>query len=204
MTGRTIYEHQLPPESDPEVVELAKTWIDGARATQRPVRALAYAIPSTLLGVVLWGELNRWTGFHMHWYAMAGSAIVLGVLLGRPCRQLGTLFDPRWAVVLGALGVVMAVLGDLYASTALLAVRAGTDWSQVVGILGVDELRAWLTGRQPIDWLVAGLAGAGAALSVRPPLDARQLVMEARIEICRRRQIEQESADHAEDAEDAA
>lgn len=190
MTGHTIYEHQLPPEGDPEVVSLATSWVDHARAAQRPGRAMAYAVPSTLLGIVLWGELNRWTGFDMHWYVMAGSAVVLGVLLGRPCRVLGALFDPRWAMLLGALGIVMGVLGDLYASTALLAVRAGTGWSDVIGLMGPAELHAWLTGRQPIDWLVAGLGGAGAFLSARPPLDARQLVMEARIEICRRRQVE--------------
>ena len=200
MTGPMIYEHQLPPENDPEVVALAASWVGSARAAQKPGRALAYAIPSTLLGVVLWGELNRWTGFAMHWYVMAGSAIVLGVLLGRPCRTLGVLFDPRWAVLLGVLGVTMGVLGDLYAGTALLAARAGTDWSEVLVHLGPVQLRDWLTARQPIDWLVAGLAGVGAALAARPPLDARQLMMEARIEVCRLRRVEEA---HAEDEQAA-
>lgn len=45
------------------------------------------------------------------------------------------------------------------------------------------HLPAWLGQRQPIDWLVAGLAAMGAYVGTRPSLDARQLVMEARVHI---------------------
>lgn len=200
MTSTTIYEHQLPPENDPAVVALARRWIDDARGAQRPLRAMAYAVPSTLLGVVLWGELNRWTGFEMHWYVMAGSALVLGVLLGRPCRTIGALFDRRWAAVLFACGFAMGVIGDLYAGTALIASRTGVDWTTVIATFGEPELGAWLTARTPIDWMVAAIAGAGAGIAGRPVLDEPQLVMQSRIEICRQR-LEAEHADAAQQSE---
>ena len=119
--SRLVYAHQLPPENDPEAVELARSWIDAARGAQRPGRAMAYAIPSTLIGIVLWGELNRWTGFALPWPLMAASTVALGVALGRPCRNLGALFDRRWAAMLFVMGFAMGLLGDLYATIALSA-----------------------------------------------------------------------------------
>ncbi|UJR82299.1 Hypothetical protein I5071_43640 [Sandaracinus amylolyticus] len=194
--SRMVYEHQLPPENDPEVVALARSWIDGARDAQRPGRAMAYAIPSTLIGIVLWGELNRWTGFDMHWYVMAGSAVALGVVLGRPCRTLGALFDRRWAAVLFLLGFAMGALGDLYAMTALVAAREGVGW---LSVITQADVGGWIAGRTPLDWIVAGAGGAGAALAGRPPMDERQLAMQARIDVAARRldAQEREDAEHA-------
>ncbi|AKF05075.1 hypothetical protein DB32_002224 [Sandaracinus amylolyticus] len=195
-----VYAHQLPPENDPEAVALARSWIDAARAAQRPGRAMGYAIPSTIIGIVLWGELNRWTGFAMHWYGMAGSAVALGVVLGRPCRSLGALFDRRWAALLFVLGFAMGALGDLYATTALVAARDGIDWLTVITHADVG---GWIAGRTPLDWIVAGAGGAGAALAGRPPMDERQLFMQARIDVAAARLDAQERED-AGDAEDAA
>lgn len=180
---RTIYEHQLPPENDPDVVALAATWIANARAAQRPGRAAAYAIPSVAIGVVIWGELNRWTGFAMPWPIMAGSAIVLGVAMGRPCLKLGALFDRRWAVLVSALGLVMAVLGDFQATTLIGASQSGMSWTEVITTVDASILGEWISGRQPVDWIVAVLAAAGAFFAARPTLDASQLLMQARITI---------------------
>ncbi|WP_236607262.1 hypothetical protein [Sandaracinus amylolyticus] len=157
---------------------------------------MAYAIPSTLIGIVLWGELNRWTGFDMHWYVMAGSAVALGVVLGRPCRTLGALFDRRWAAVLFLLGFAMGALGDLYAMTALVAAREGVGW---LSVITQADVGGWIAGRTPLDWIVAGAGGAGAALAGRPPMDERQLAMQARIDVAARRldAQEREDAEHA-------
>lgn len=137
------------------MVALATSRVAAARGAQRPHRALSYALPSLVIGIVIWGELYVWTEFAMHWYLMGGSAIVLGVLLGLPCRRLGALFDRRWALLLGALGFTMAMLGDLVALTMLAAERAGLGWLEFVGRLGVSEIAEWLMLRAPLDWLVA-------------------------------------------------
>lgn len=192
--GRTVYEHQLPPPGDPEVVALATEWITAARTAQRPMRALAYAIPSLVIGVVIWGELYVWTEFEMHWYLMGGSAVVLGALVGHPCRRLGALFDRHWSILLGACGLAMAVIGDLHAGVLLAAAREGVPWADFVSRLDVSHLREWLSLRAPIDWVVALFAGAGAAFGARPPLDDRQLEMQARIDVAARRLAEAEES----------
>ncbi len=175
-----IYEHELPAEDDPDVVARAAGMIAAARGAQRPGRALAVGLASLAMGVVIWGELNRWTGFDMPWLLMAGSAVALGLLMGLPYRRAGTLFDRRWAIAAGGLGVVMAILGDLHATLLIQAAAEEAPWARALGRLDVG---AWFATRQPIDWLVAGLAGAGAFVASRPTLDERQLRMEARIAI---------------------
>ena len=180
MSERTIYEQELPPADDPDVRELSAEMIAEARAAQRPGRALLYAVPSVLIGALIWGELNRWAAFDMPWLLMAASAVVLGVAMGRPFRMIGALFDERWAFVAGGLGLAMALLGDLHALSRLATEVNGASYGEV---LASSDIGAWLGQRQPIDWLVAGLAAVGAYASARPSLDARQLVMEARVQI---------------------
>lgn len=175
-----IYEHELPPADDPDVVERAAAFVAEARAAQRPGRSVGVGIGSVLIGVVIWGELNRWTEFDMPWLLMAGTAVGLGVLMGLPYRKVGALFDRRWALLGGALGVLMALLGDLHATALIQASLEDVPWLRALGRI---ELGAWLAARQPIDWIVAGLGGAGAFVAARPPLDGRQLLMEARIAI---------------------
>lgn len=179
-TQRTIYEQELPPAADPDVRELAAELIGAARAAQRPVRALLYALPSVVVGALIWGELNRWARFDMPWLLMAGSAVVLGVAMGRPYRMIGHLFDERWALLAGALGLLMALLGDLHAALRLTSQPEGLSYAEV---LASADLAEWLRGRRPIDWLVAGLGAIGAYVGARPSLDARQLEMEARVAI---------------------
>lgn len=176
----TIYEEELPPADDPDVAQLARELIARARADQRPGRALLAGLGSVAIGVVIWGELNRWTGFDMPWLLMAGSAVALGVLMGLPYRKVGALFDARWALVAGALGVLMGVLGDLHATALIVSTTDGVRWADVLRDL---DLATWLAHRQPLDWIVSGLGGAGAFAAARPALDERQLVMEARIAV---------------------
>lgn len=177
---QTIYEQHLPPADDPDVRELAQELIAQARGAQRPGRALAYALPSVLLGAALWGELNRWAHFDMPWLVMATTAVILGVGMGRPYRIIGHLFDERWSLLAGVLGLAMAILGDLHAWLRLSSESEAGSYAEALAAL---DVAAWLSARQPIDWLVCGLGAAGAYVAARPALDARQLVMEARIAI---------------------
>ncbi len=175
-----IYEQDLPPEDDPDVVALAATFVADARAAQRPARAVGVGVASVVVGVVIWGELNRWTTFEMPWLLMAGTAVGLGVLMGLPYRKAGALFDRRWAVLAASFGAAMAILGDLHATALIQASLEDVPWSRALGRV---DVAAWLGARQPIDWLVAGLGAIGAFVAARPALDARQLLMEARIAI---------------------
>ncbi|HHH31480.1 MAG TPA: hypothetical protein ENK57_24465 [Polyangiaceae bacterium] len=176
----TIYPEDLPPEDDPEVVELVDRWVAEAKVGQRPLRALAVALVCLLIGVVIWGELNRLSEFRMPWLLMAASAVVLGVLLGFPYRFVGRLFDWPWAVLAGALAVLMAVAGDLHAVALISSRDPAVGWSDAIAAI---DLGTFLGARTPLDWLVAGLAGAGAFAGARPAMDRRQLRMEARIAI---------------------
>jgi len=194
-----IYETELPPADDPDVVALADEMIAAARQAQRPGRALAVAAPGLLVGVVLWGELNRLTGFDMPWLAMAASAVVLGALLGLPFRLIGQVFDRRWALTAGALGLAMAVLGDLHAWALIQSNALGMGWAEVMSHF---DPGAWLGARLPIDWLVAGLGAAGAFMAARPKLDGRQLGMEARIETHMADLAEERLEDEARAAEE--
>ncbi|MEZ4340315.1 MAG: hypothetical protein R3B82_27140 [Sandaracinaceae bacterium] len=186
-----IYEHELPPADDPDVVERAALFVAEARAAQRPARAVGVGIVSVVIGVVIWGELNRWTEFDMPWLLMAGTAVGLGVLMGLPYRKAGALFDRRWALLAGALGVLMALLGDLHAMALIQASLEDGPWLRALGRIDIVD---WIAARQPIDWVVAGLGGAGAFVAARPPLDPRQLLMEARIAV-HQEDLEAEAAD---------
>lgn len=175
-----VYEQELPAEDDPDVLAQWRLWVREARDTQRPGLAALSGVGGAMIGAVLWGELNRWTAFQMPWLVMAGTAGLLGWMLGLPVGRAGKLFETRWVCLAAAFGFAMGVLGDLYARTALTAASEGTSF--LTSLLDLD-LSGFMASRQPIDWLVCGLGALAAFVGAKPSLDERQLLMEARIQV---------------------
>jgi hypothetical protein len=192
---RRIYvsEAVLPPRDDPEVEARVAGWRAEVRPQQRPGRALAAALLSLAIGVVLWGAVNRATGFAMPWLLTALSAVVLGVLLGLPYKRAGRLVDARWAWLAAGLGVVMAVLGDLGAQLLLHADREGLGAWEVISSLDGATFVTLIAARAPLDWVVSGLAGAGAAFSARPLMGEPEVRQQARIDVYAERLAEKEA-----------
>lgn len=201
---RQIYvsEQVLPPRDDPEVEARVTAWLAYVRPRQRPGRALVAAVLSTAIGVVLWGVVNRATHFEMPWPLMAASAVVLGVLLGLPYRKAGRLVDARWGWLAAILGVAMAVLGDLGAQLLLHADREGLDAWDVIASLDGPTFVTLVAARSPLDWVVSGLAGAGAAFSARPLMGEPEVRQQSRIDVYAERLVEDEARAEDEDEDE--
>ena len=196
-----VSEEVLPPRDDPEVEARVAGWLAHVRPQQRPGRALVAALLSLAVGVVLWGAINRATGFSMPWLLMAASSVILGVLLGLPYRKAGRLVDAGWGWLAAGLGVAMAVLGDLGAQLMLHADRSGLALWDVVSSLDAATLGTLIAARVPLDWVVSGLAGVGAAFAARPMMGEAEIRQQARIDVYAERIAEEEDEDADEEDE---
>ncbi len=194
-TPRTYYEHQLPGANEPFVLERVRTWIAERRPQQRPSHALLALAVAFPVGLVSWAEANILLGFGIPWLLAAAMALALGFLIGRPVRNAGHLYDRRWAVITGAVAVLVATLGDLASMLVLATERDGAvDRVAALGALfaseGPDLVAEFFARRQPIDWVVAGLGALGAAFGARPDVTEDHVRLQARIDLLHAQEAE--------------
>jgi hypothetical protein len=192
---RTYYEHQLPAADEPLVLERVRAWVAERRPQQRPSHALLALAVAFPVGLVSWAEANILVGFSIPWLFAAAMALGLGFLIGRPVRNAGHLYDRRWAVITGAVAVLVATLGDLVSMLVLATEREeAVDRVAALGALFSSEgpglVTEFFAHRQPIDWVVAGLGALGAAFGARPEVTEDHVRLQARIDLLHAREAE--------------